>query len=125
MKTNNLLSQRDNSYTGQTDKLSDTSMDNCGKCIPLKSLRFESIIDSIKSILDGKHNQYRSDPINVLSTDDLLCQIKIKAVRAQLAIRPEKMEDELLDIIVYSMLTLKKVYADNPELERKKYDRKY
>lgn len=78
-----------------------------------KSDKYESIFDSIKNVLNKKNSQYSTDPISVLSIDDLLCQIKIKAVRAQLANFKEKREDELLDIIVYSILTLKKVEENN------------
>lgn len=120
--TNNLLSQRDNSYTGQTKEMNDISSDVTCINSTIKSNKFCTLFEKIRSVLNGKDGEYRTDPIDVLSTDDLLCQIKIKAVRAQLALKNEKLEDELLDIIVYSMLTLDKIYRDrnvDPELKRK------
>ncbi|MFA5248424.1 MAG: hypothetical protein WC877_00960 [Dehalococcoidales bacterium] len=89
-----------------------------------KSKKFTMLFNKISGILNSKDLQYREDPIFVLSTIDLLTQIKIKAVRAELTIYPdkaEKLEDELLDIIVYSMLTLDKIYTERkeiPELKR-------
>jgi hypothetical protein len=87
----------------------------------LKSDAFEPIFDTLREILNNKNSQYTQDPIGVLSIDDLLCQIKIKAVRAQLAATEEKRIDELQDIIVYCMLTLDKIqsscYGDSSDLE--------
>lgn len=79
----------------------------------LKSDAYTDIFDSVINTLNSKDTQYTDDPIEVLSVEDLLCQIKIKAVRAQLTspVNVAKLEDELLDIITYSMLTLKKVRA--------------
>lgn len=79
-----------------------------------KSDSFEPLFDAIKNVLNNKNNQYSIDPISILSLDDLLTQIKIKAVRAELAITSEKRTDELMDIIVYALLTLNKVKF-NPE----------
>lgn len=81
-----------------------------------KSDRYVDILKAVTDILNSKDTQYHTDPIGVLSVDDLLCQIKIKAIRAQLTSPGNftKLEDELLDIIVYSILTLKKVQSDRP-----------
>jgi hypothetical protein len=79
---------------------------------PKKSDSYNDFINEIKAVIDGKNSEYKSDPIGVLSVDDLLCQIKIKGVRAQLAITREKRKDELLDIIVYSLLTMRKIEYD-------------
>ncbi|MFA5760381.1 MAG: hypothetical protein WC877_01310 [Dehalococcoidales bacterium] len=72
----------------------------------MKSL--ERVIDTI----NRKDKQYFKDPIQVLSTDDLLTQIKIKAIRAKLTFDDEKRMDELLDIAVYSILTLEKMLIE-------------
>jgi len=80
-----------------------------------KSDSFKSLFDTIKEVLDAKNGQYSIDPISVLSTDDLLCQIKIKAVRAQLVNMKDKRIDELTDIIVYSLLTWKKIIEESHE----------
>ena len=48
----------------------------------------------------------------MLSVDDLLTQIKIKAIRAKLTLEDEKRMDELLDIAVYSILTLEKMLME-------------
>ncbi len=79
----------------------------------VKSDRFENLFSGIRNILNLKNDQYRIDPIDQLTIDDLLCQIKIKAVRAQLTSREEKREDELMDIIVYCLLTLDKQQRQN------------
>ena len=84
----------------------------------MKSDRFENLFSGIKNILNLKNDQYLIDPIDVLSIDDLLCQIKIKAVRAQLTSREEKREDELMDIIVYCLLTLDKQQRMNTSRSR-------
>jgi hypothetical protein len=81
-------------------------------CVSRKSDSYQGIIDEIKATIDGKNSEYKADPITVLSVDDLLCQIKIKGVRAQLAVTSEKQKDELLDIIVYSLLTMRKIEHD-------------
>ena len=78
-----------------------------------KSDRFEPIFDEIRSIINAKSTQYATDPITVLSLADLLTQIKIKAIRAQLTCDTTKLSDELLDIIVYCMLTLDKTFKYN------------
>lgn len=74
-----------------------------------KSDQYEPLFEQIKSVLNSKNDQYLVDPISVLTIDDLLCQIKIKAVRAQLTCDPIKLEDELQDIVVYGLLTLHKI----------------
>jgi hypothetical protein len=66
------------------------------------------ILDKIKYIINTKNNKYTIDPITILTTEDLLTQIKIKAVRAQLC-KKDEVYDELYDIIVYSILTLSKL----------------
>lgn len=85
----------------------------------LKSDTFEPIFDKVKNIINLKDSQYSSDPIKVLSVTELLYQIRIKAVRADLATTLDKFEDEMLDIITYALLTLNKVYeeADRGEKE--------
>ncbi len=59
--------------------------------------------------LDSKCNQYRRDPIDVISTNELITQLKIKVIRAQLTSDKAKQEDELLDVAVYAILTLDKL----------------
>lgn len=72
---------------------------------------FEPIIKTVTDTINTKPTQYHINPISILTIDDLLCQIKIKAVRAQCTSRDniDKQLDELLDIIVYSMLAWKKI----------------
>lgn len=123
MKSNDLLSSGNNMYSGSNIpdtnftpfyQKSNESKESETQSVKVtnspKSERFNYIIESIQKILNQKNTQYKTDPIQILSTDDLLCQIKIKAVRAQLTSDSDKLEDELLDIIVYSMLTLDKIY---------------
>jgi hypothetical protein len=85
----------------------------------LKSDAYTDIFDSVINTLNSKDTQYTVDPIEVLSVVDLLTQIKIKAVRAQLTSpgKVAKLEDELLDIITYSVLTLKKVRNNTRDLQ--------
>ena len=76
-----------------------------------KSNQFTDIFNQIKSIINSKNTQYTTDPIDLLAIEDLLTQIKIKAIRAQLTNEENKTKllDELIDVIVYSMLTMKKI----------------
>ena len=72
----------------------------------MKSL--ERVIDTI----NRKDKQYFKDPIQVLSIDDLLTQVKIKVIRAKLTLDDEKRKDEILDGAVYLILTLEKMLME-------------
>jgi hypothetical protein len=76
-----------------------------------KSDGYRDIFEQIENIINSKNTQYTIDPIEILSINDLLTQIKIKAIRAQLTNEQNKTKllDELIDVIVYCMLTMKKV----------------
>jgi uncharacterized protein involved in tolerance to divalent cations len=76
-----------------------------------KSDGYREIFEQIENIINSKNTQYTTDPIDILSISDLLTQIKIKAIRAQLTNDENKTKllDELIDVIVYCMLTMKKV----------------
>lgn len=85
------------------------------KEIRTKSSLKSSSLTSLKRVIetiDKKDKQYKRDPIDVLSVDDLTTQIKIKAIRACLTSDNIKKEDELLDIAVYSILTLEKMIKE-------------
>lgn len=84
---------------------------NCNfKCNdPMKKSDTSKALDRVINTLDSKCNQYRKDPIDVLSIDELLTQLKIKVIRAQLTSDNLKQEDELLDVAVYAILTLDKM----------------
>ena len=79
-----------------------------------KSDDYRDIFEQIENIINSKNTQYTIDPIEILSINDLLTQIKIKAIRAQLTNEQNKTKllDELIDVIVYCMLTMKKVNND-------------
>ncbi len=79
--------------------------------ITKKSDGYRGIFEQIENIINSKNTQYTTDPIEILSISDLLTQIKIKAIRAQLTNDENKTKllDELIDVIVYCMLTMKKV----------------
>ena len=49
-----------------------------------KSDGYRDIFEQIENIINSKNTQYTIDPIEILSINDLLTQIKIKAIRAQL-----------------------------------------
>jgi hypothetical protein len=76
----------------------------------LKSLK--KIIDTI----DSKNGEYAKDPMDYISLDDLLAQIRIKDVRFNCAKSKEKRLDELLDSIVYRIYAYEKLLGD-PEDE--------
>jgi len=76
---------------------------------------YKSILEKIRQIIDLKNKQYTEDPIETLSLDDLLTQIKIKAVRAQLTNQNdiEKLLDEMFDTAIYDILAIAKVIKSN------------
>jgi hypothetical protein len=93
-----------NAYKRCSDKINTFSLN---KSSTLKSLKM--VID----IIDSKKDQYDGDPIAVLSLDNLLNQIEIKAVRARMSKTNEKRIDELLDNAVYSILTIEKILNES------------
>lgn len=63
------------------------------------------IVPMILETIDKKNDEYSVDPISVLSIDDLITQMYIKIIRSRYAKSPEKRLDEIIDIIVYGILT--------------------
>jgi len=78
---------------------------------PLKSDNMKSL-ERVIDTINRKDKQYFKDPIQVLSIDDLLTQVKIKVIRAKLTLDDEKRKDEILDGAVYLILTLEKMLME-------------
>jgi len=73
-----------------------------------KHERMESIKLLLETI-DKKNDEYTVDPISVITIDDIITQIIIKAIRARYSKTTEKRLDELNDIAAYSVLGREKV----------------
>lgn len=69
----------------------------------LKSLK--KIVDTI----DSKNGEYTEDPMDYISLDDLLVQIRIKDIRFNYSKSKDKRLDELLDSIVYRIYAYEKL----------------
>lgn len=66
------------------------------------------IIKWISDAVLHKSKHYRIQPVDYMPMDWLLAQVGIKAMRAYEVTNPRKREDELKDLIIYSMYALKR-----------------
>lgn len=74
---------------------------------------FERQIERIVITHRERNAQYTTSPLEILPVDDWLTQVAIKGVRAQQAIPVKKVQDELVDVIVYAGMCLEQIEAQN------------
>jgi len=73
---------------------------------------FAFILEKIRDYIDAKDGVYKKDPMYKIDIEDALSQLKIKAIRAQLVVHKAKLEDELMDCVIYSILIMERLSKD-------------
>jgi hypothetical protein len=75
----------------------------------MEATDFNGIVKEITRLGETKNAKYKDSPINILPTSYWLNQIVIKALRAEQSTNEANAEEELTDVIVYSIRTLIKI----------------
>jgi hypothetical protein len=80
-----------------------------GKSKEVREQTFQDMCDEIVALQSGKAEKYKDSPFNILPKQYWLSQVAVKAVRAEQCLTDDMAEEELLDVAVYSLLTILKL----------------